>query len=117
MESGVKRRLSAMVRGILLPALIILVLVVFFTGISNLHGDSGAEEKRQLEESIRRVAAACYAAEGIYPPDVAYMKEHYGLQIDEDRYYVDYQVFASNLMPDFTVLEIKTETGTAEAGE
>ena len=48
---------------------------------------------------------ACYAAEGVYPPDLAYLEEHYGVQIDEERFTVSYVVFGSNLMPDITVLE------------
>ena len=48
---------------------------------------------------------ACYAAEGIYPPDISYLEEHYGIQIDKDRFAVYYDVFASNLMPDITVIE------------
>lgn len=51
---------------------------------------------------------ACYAAEGIYPPDLDYLKDHYGVQVDEERYTVFYSVFAENLMPDITVLENKT---------
>ena len=42
--------------------------------------------------------------EGRYPPSVQYLQEHYGVQIDEDRYYVFYDGFASNLMPDITVI-------------
>ena len=48
---------------------------------------------------------ACYAAEGFYPPDVAYMQAHYGLRFDESRFAVRYEIFASNLMPDITVLD------------
>ena len=48
---------------------------------------------------------ACYAAEGRYPPDLEYLKEHYGIQVDEGRYTVRYDAFAENLMPDITVLE------------
>ena len=59
----------------------------------------------QLEEAVRRSAVACYAAEGAYPPDVEYLEEHYGLQVDRERYAVKYEVIASNLMPDITVLE------------
>ena len=66
------------------------------------------EGKRQLEDAIRRSAVACYAAEGIYPPDLAYLEEHYGIQIDESRYTVYYDIFGSNLMPDITVLENET---------
>ena len=36
---------------------------------------------------------------------IRYLEDHYGLQIDTDRYTVYYDVFASNLMPDITVLE------------
>ena len=36
---------------------------------------------------------------------VDYLKEHYGLQIDERRYTIRYMAFAENLMPDITVLE------------
>ena len=54
---------------------------------------------------MRRAAVACYAAEGIYPPTLEYLEEHYGVQVDRERYTVVYDVFASNLMPDVTVLE------------
>ena len=58
-----------------------------------------------MEDTLRRAAVACYAAEGIYPPDISYLEEHYGIQIDKDRFAVYYDVFASNLMPDITVIE------------
>ena len=93
----------------MVPVIILAVLLCFFTGISNLRGGSDDQGKRQLEESLRRCAAACYAAEGIYPPTVEYMEENYGLQVDRSRYYIDYIVFAENLMPDFTVLEVTGE--------
>ena len=50
---------------------------------------------------------ACYASEGFYPPDVAYMQEHYGLRYNADLYTVRYVRFASNLMPDITVLDFQ----------
>ncbi len=111
MERRTKKRLFGALRGLLLPVAALAVLLCFFTGVSNLQSSSGDEGKRQLEESIRRTAAACYAAEGIYPPTVTYMEQNYGLQVDENRYAVDYRVFASNLMPDFTVLERTGEPG------
>lgn len=93
-----------MLKTVVLPVLVIVIVLGFFTGVSDLRGGTGDEDKRQLEESIRRVTAACYAAEGIYPPDIEYMKDHYGLQINEDKYIVYYEVDGSNLRPDFTVL-------------
>ena len=96
---------GAAVRALVLPVAVIVVALYFFTALSNLKSGRDDQGRRQLEEALRRSAVACYAAEGIYPPDLTYMEEHYGLQIDTDRYTVYYDVFASNLMPDITVLE------------
>lgn len=81
------------------------VLLVFLSGLSNLREGRRSEGRQQLEDAVRRSAVACYAAEGIYPPSLEYLEEHYGIQVDRDRYTVVYEVFASNLMPDVTVLE------------
>ena len=80
----------------------LLAFVLSLRSVGIRHGEEG---RQQLETALRRAAAACYAAEGIYPDDIAYLQEHYGIQIDEERYTVIYTVFASNLMPDITVLE------------
>lgn len=90
---------------LLLPVAVAAVLLLFLAGLSNLDRDRSEEGRKQLEEALRRGAVACYAAEGIYPPDLEYLEEHYGVQVDEERYAVFYEVFASNLMPDITVLE------------
>ena len=89
---------------LLLPAVLAAVLL-FLSALSNLSDGQRSEGADHLEEAVRRSAVACYAAEGIYPDDIAYLQEHYGIQIDEERYTVVYKVFASNLMPDITVLE------------
>ena len=70
-----------------------------------LGGAVGGEGARVVEQSVRRAALQCYALEGRYPPGVAYLKEHYGLRYDEDLYRVHYEIFASNLMPDITILQ------------
>lgn len=89
-----------------LPVLaVLLILLWFFTAVHGIGSGYGEQGRQQLETALRRAAVACYAAEGIYPPNVAYLTEHYGIQIDESRYAVFYDVFAENLMPDITVLE------------
>lgn len=62
------------------------------------------ESLRLLEQSVRRAAVECYALEGAYPQDGAYLEEHYGVAVDHDRFLVDYIYIGSNLMPDITVL-------------
>lgn len=81
------------------------LLLCFLRGVSQLVEDHREEGRQQLEQALRRTAVACYATEGAYPPSVRYMEQHYGLQYDRETYVVHYEVFASNLMPDITVLE------------
>ena len=89
---------------LLIPA-VLAVLLIFLSGLSNLRDGRSSEGRQQLEDAVRRAAVACYAAEGIYPPDLAYLEAHYGIQVDREHYTVVYEAFASNLMPDVTVLE------------
>ncbi len=100
-----KNGLAGLLRGILLPVAAVAVLLWFATAVDSLNSGRSEEDRRQLEETLRRSCVACYAAEGVYPPSLDYLKERYGLQIDEERYTVKYSAFAENLMPDITVLE------------
>lgn len=86
-------------------ALFLALLLLFWTAVSQLEMRRQREGRAQLEEAIRRAAVTCYALEGFYPPDVAYLQQHYGLQVDEQSYTVHYELVASNWMPDITVLE------------
>lgn len=88
-----------------IPILAVVVLLGFGTALSNLQQGKSEEGMRQLERAIQRAVVTCYVTEGIYPPDIEYLQENYGIQIDEKRYTVMYDVFASNLMPDITVLQ------------
>lgn len=87
-------------------ALAVTIASFFFYAVSNLETGHALEGKELLEENLRKAAVSCYAAEGVYPPDLDYIQKHYGIQIDQNRYAVHYEVFASNLMPDITVLEV-----------
>ena len=92
--------------GLLLPVIAAAALLCFATALGSLDSGRAGENRRQLEETLRRGCVACYAAEGVYPPDLEYLQTHYGVQIDQRRYLVYYTAFAENLMPDITVLEI-----------
>ena len=58
-----------------------------------------------LEQAVSRGIVHCYAMEGAYPESLQYLKDHYGLIYDEDRFFVDYQVLGSNLIPDVTIID------------
>lgn len=99
-----RNRISAIFRW-LAALLAALCLIFFVSSLASVDRQQGEEGRQQLETALRRAAVACYAAEGIYPPTVEYLQEHYGVQIEEERYIVFYEIFANNLMPDITVLE------------
>ena len=85
-------------------AVVLLILAVFLISLAKLDRGSSELQRQQLEDSIRRSCVACYATEGVYPPNLEYLEEHYGLQIDRSRYTVFYEIFAENLMPEITVV-------------
>ena len=99
-----RNRISAIFRW-LAALLAALCLIFFVTSLASVDRQQGEEGRQQLETALRRAAVACYAAEGVYPPTVEYLQQHYGVQIEEERYIVFYEIFTNNLMPDITVLE------------
>ena len=89
---------------ILFPMAALIIAAVFLLALTRLDTGRTDAGRAQLEQAIRRTAAACYAAEGAYPAQLSYLQEHYGIQYDENQYTVHYEVIASNLMPDITVV-------------
>ena len=53
---------------------------------------------------MRRAAVSCYALEGAYPATYADLKARSGVAVDERKYKVFYEIFASNIMPEITVV-------------
>ena len=100
-----KKRVRSFLSGILTPIVVAAILLCFLSGVSDLAGGHSREERQQLEDVLHRAAVACYSVEGFYPPDLEYMQKYCGLQYDEKQYVVFYEIFASNLMPDITVLD------------
>lgn len=81
-------------------ALIILLLLVFRHPKTDLE-DSGATA---IREAVQRSALQCYVVEGVYPPNLQYLEDNYGLQVNTEDYYVSYEAFASNLPPTVKVV-------------
>ena len=66
---------------------------------------SDEEGLRMAEQAVRQAAVSCYALEGAYPASYADLKQRSGVAVDEERSIIFYEIFASNIMPDVTVLE------------
>lgn len=105
--AGKRDGLSSVARVLALLASAAAILQCFAMALNGLSEGRNGEDLRQLEAVLRRSCAACYAAEGVYPPSLEELEERYGLQIDHTRFAVRYRAFAENLMPEIVVLENK----------
>lgn len=90
---------------LLMALLFVLALFCLGKAVGRLESGQQGESLRQLDQAIRKATLTCYATEGVYPPTIDYLKENYGIQIDESRYTVFYEIFGDNIMPDITVME------------
>ena len=91
---------------ILSSGFMLLFIICILKGIYTVDGSTVDEQTKSLETAIRRSVVQCYVVEGTYPPDLDYLKEHYGITYDSNRYYVDYTAIGSNLMPDITIIPL-----------
>ena len=90
---------------VLLPVLAFsLLLGLFGYGLQSVSALTESERLRTTKEAVVRAAVHCYASEGMYPQSLSYLEEHYGLTVDTQDFVVDYRCFASNIMPDITVI-------------
>lgn len=86
--------------------LFILGALLLFSLLSKHLGAVNKSEQTQLlETAVTRCITECYALEGAYPPDIAYLTEYYGLTYDNSQYFIDYQYIGANLRPDVTILQ------------
>ena len=98
-----KRSLS----GYLLSLLLFLAVLFFFLfGVRAMESKSEEESLASLRNAIQRACVQCYAIEGRYPPSVEYLEENYAVQINRKKYNVFYDGFASNVMPEITIIPI-----------
>lgn len=89
-----------------LPVLILVAVLAVFVFFSNSMVNTNVErEKEILENAIDRSITQCYALEGVYPNDLTYLEENYGLIYNKSQFFVDYQYIGGNLRPDITIIE------------
>ncbi len=92
-------------RDIIKLVVIALVLVLSVQLFGRIDQSQGSEETQLVRNAIKDAVLTCYAVEGAYPDDLNYLRDHYQLAYDEDRYFVTYEAFASNHLPDIWVTE------------
>ncbi|MBR0465090.1 MAG: hypothetical protein IJJ23_12055 [Clostridia bacterium] len=92
-------------RDILKLAVFVAVIAAAFALVLHIDTSHDNAETEIVRNAVRNAALTCYAVEGAYPDSVDYLRDHYRLAYDEERYYVTYEAFASNRLPDIYVTE------------
>lgn len=92
-------------RDIAALAVFVAIVLVFCLAVDKLTSASDDAELKLVRDAVKNAALTCYAVEGAYPEDLDYLREHYGLGYNEERYMIYYDAFASNVLPDIRVVE------------
>ena len=98
------KRWSCVLSAVLGIVLFVGVAVWMLSGVRAASEASEEEGLRQAELSVRQAAVSIYALEGAYPESYEALKLSSGIAIDEEKYAVMYEIFASNIMPEITVV-------------
>lgn len=81
-------------------------IAVLTLGISSVSETADKSYAESLQLALKRSAVHCYAMEGRYPESLDYLKEHYAISWNPEKYVVDYEITGSNLMPSITVIPL-----------
>lgn len=103
-----RRSVRRIVTGIL--AVLVLAAVLAGGGLllaRRIQKDLAVQGAQAVYTAVMDQALQCYALEGAWPSSLEYLEQHYGLQINHNRYIVAYEVFASNQPPAVTVLTVE----------
>lgn len=98
-----KRKKLNLLEAISIVIFFIIILVCFSFAFDDIKSTNKEEQLNQTKASIQKSVVLCYSTEGQFPPDIQYLKDNYGLIINNDKYIVHYEIFASNIMPDIKV--------------
>ncbi len=91
-------------KGLLITVLVFVSIIVLFAFLLSRTGQTADREQATLlRNSLRSAAVSAYATDGAYPATLEDIKRNYGIVIDPGRFIVDYEIFATNVMPEITV--------------
>lgn len=89
----------------LAAALFIGIAILMIVGFRETAEKRRTQSIQSAHDSILRAIVTCYAIEGRYPENYEYIKENYGVYINEKKLTVFYSALGSNIMPSFRIIE------------
>lgn len=93
-------------KGLILPICIFCaMLILFWWGFGNTADTNGTRDLQAMRSAVQKAIVNCYASEGIYPPNIEYLEDHYGIVINHNKYIIHYERAGSNIMPSVEVFQ------------
>lgn len=83
--------------------LLVLSVLILWVGLIDANHVNIVQDKQRIEDSIKKATIECYSIEGFYPSNLDYLKEHYGLVLNDDLYFISYEYEGENIMPNIYV--------------
>ena len=90
---------------LLLLGCVLLIVYATIVSFNSAHSYSNAEEIKRIETTIDELLLKCYSIEGRYPETIDYLKEYYGLLVNEDDYGIIYYYEGDNLQPHVEIFQ------------
>lgn len=96
--------------GIILSIFIFIIVAGLLYGqIKNMSDEVNQSDVDMLKDALENAVITCYAIEGSYPESLEYIEEHYGVKIDREKYFVDYENNLINMKPQISVYTLKSQ--------
>ena len=88
-------------------AILSFCVLFIFIYLSFQSVQKSTENNRQdsLDKTLKRGILECYALEGHYPKSLDYLVENYHIIYNKDEFDIQYEIFASNIMTNVTIIK------------
>jgi competence protein ComGC len=90
-------------QSIIITAVLLIIILVSFQSVEKV--SNSEDRSAAIEKVIMKAAVQCYALEGSYPPSVDYLKDNYGIILDESQYFYFYDTNGANIAPTIQVIK------------
>lgn len=102
------KKITSYIHIIIVVTVFVLLICCLVLFLNKSQESTKETNKIAVKEQIGKSIRLCYSIEGIYPPNIEYLKDNYGLVIS-DEYFVHYEIFADNIMPQYEVYDMEVE--------
>lgn len=102
-----KHKRISYLEAIIMILFFVAIIISFSFGFSGVKSTTHQEQINEATNSVKKAVILCYSIEGEFPPDIEYLKDNYNLIVNDDKYIIHYNVFASNVMPEIVLFSRK----------